>query len=304
MATPARPPGRFSALLSEIEIAMESELGDIVGAELEIRAARYAEDLNQAVRRLRLTSGFQELAAAVVDGAAPYCDRCAVFEAVGENMALRAGRGVTGGVIVPVSIAGAFRAAADSGDPVFALATPAEVSQAVVNLFSHAIAERVFVFPMGKLGLLYACGNVRPAALELLAQVAGMAAGAPPRAQEPANLVTITPLTAPAAASDPRPAWLGLDSAEQRVHLRAQQYARTVVAQMRLHQAEAVLGGRQQSDLYGTLKTEIDAAREAFQREFLPVAPTMVDYIHLELLRTLAHDDSALLGPGYPGPLV
>jgi len=30
----------------------------------------------------------------------------------------------------------------------------------------------------------------------------------------------------------------------------------------------------------------------------------MVDYLHLELLRTLANDDSDLLGKDYPGPLV
>jgi hypothetical protein len=30
----------------------------------------------------------------------------------------------------------------------------------------------------------------------------------------------------------------------------------------------------------------------------------MVDYLHLEILRSLAHDDDRLLGPEYPGPMV
>ena len=30
----------------------------------------------------------------------------------------------------------------------------------------------------------------------------------------------------------------------------------------------------------------------------------MVDYLHLELLRTLANDDADLLGSEYPGPMV
>jgi hypothetical protein len=29
----------------------------------------------------------------------------------------------------------------------------------------------------------------------------------------------------------------------------------------------------------------------------------MVDYFHIEAVRTLANDDESLLGPEYPGPL-
>jgi hypothetical protein len=29
----------------------------------------------------------------------------------------------------------------------------------------------------------------------------------------------------------------------------------------------------------------------------------MVDYLHLEIVRSLAHDDERLLGAGYPGPM-
>jgi hypothetical protein len=41
-----------------------------------------------------------------------------------------------------------------------------------------------------------------------------------------------------------------------------------------------------------------------FQQKFLSTSPSMVDYVHLELLRTLANNDAALFGPDYPGPLV
>jgi hypothetical protein len=30
----------------------------------------------------------------------------------------------------------------------------------------------------------------------------------------------------------------------------------------------------------------------------------MVDYLHLEIVRSLAHDDDRLLGSSYPGPMV
>lgn len=310
MATPARRSGRFSPLLSEIEIALESEFFEVVDTEFEIRTARLAEDLSQSVRRMRLVDGFRELAGALADSAAPFCEKCAVFEAVGENMALRAGRGVTGGAVVPLNTAGAFQAAAESGDPVSALATPAEVSQAVVNLFAHTSVERISIFPIGTFGLLYASGKLQPAVLELLAQVAGLAGAAAASEPEPAGLVTIAPATEarlpqkePTADGHPS-ALMTLDPKEHRAHLRAQQFARTRVAQMRLHEAQALSTGRLEADIYGALTREIDALREAFKEKFLPAAPTMVDYVHLELLRTLANDDPALLGPGYPGPLV
>ena len=36
----------------------------------------------------------------------------------------------------------------------------------------------------------------------------------------------------------------------------------------------------------------------------MTVSPTMVDYLHLELVRSFADDDARMLGPDYPGPLV
>jgi hypothetical protein len=312
MATPARRSGRFSPLLSEIEIALESEFAEVVEAQVQIGVTGYAEGLNQAVRRLRQADGFPALAAALSDAAAPFCEQCAVFERVGDSVMLRSGRGVGEAITVPLDSAGAFRAAMDSGDPISALATPTEVSQPVVSLFAHAHGDRVSIFPVSSIGLLYASGKLQPLPLELLAQVAGMARVSSPQPEAPANLVTISPLAdlapamedAVAPVGDRRLAGAGPDAREQRLHLRAQQFARTQVAQMRLHRTQAVARGRTNADLYGALRGEIEAVREAFQAKFLSAAPTMADYVHLELLRTLAHDNPALLGPGYPGPLV
>ena len=51
------------------------------------------------------------------------------------------------------------------------------------------------------------------------------------------------------------------------------------------------------------LKEEIEAGREAFRREFIESCPSMVDYFHLELQRTLAKGNTRALGSDYPGPL-
>ena len=52
------------------------------------------------------------------------------------------------------------------------------------------------------------------------------------------------------------------------------------------------------------LRKSIDAAREAFRPSFFAPCSSMVDYLHLELVHTLANDDPDLLGDNYPGPMV
>jgi hypothetical protein len=89
---------------------------------------------------------------------------------------------------------------------------------------------------------------------------------------------------------------------EQEMHARAQRFARVRVAEMRLYRAQAVKQGRDAGDLYAALQKEIESGREQFRQDFLST-PTMIDYFHVELVRTLANDDASMLGPDYPGPL-
>jgi hypothetical protein len=143
---------------------------------------------------------------------------------------------------------------------------------------------------------------VQGSALELLTQVAAAAWRAMPEPPEPAlepELVTIEPAP-PQSAS----AWDRLPPEAQRIHLRAQRFARVQAAEMRLFQTDAVLAGRAARNLYETLRKPIDAAREAFLLSFFAPCSSMVDYLHLELVRTLANDEPELLGNNYPGPMV
>ncbi|MGD0199163.1 MAG: hypothetical protein ABSD27_00275 [Bryobacteraceae bacterium] len=90
---------------------------------------------------------------------------------------------------------------------------------------------------------------------------------------------------------------------EEELRLRAQRFARVRVAEMRLYRAQAVHAGRAAKRLYAELKEDIDSARLAFEREYLSASAAMPDYLHAELVRTLANDDLSALGPDYPGPL-
>ena len=111
------------------------------------------------------------------------------------------------------------------------------------------------------------------------------------------DLVSIAPAKAPTA-------WESLSAEDQQLHLRAQRFARVQVAEIRLFETDAVQSGRSRRDLYGTLQKRIDAARQSFRNTFFASCPSMLDYLHLELLRTLANDDAETLGKDYPGPMV
>jgi hypothetical protein len=87
-------------------------------------------------------------------------------------------------------------------------------------------------------------------------------------------------------------------------NLRAQRFARVRVAEIQLYHAAAMKNGRAAGNVYAALKTQMDAARDAYRAAFLTPANGTADYLHAEFVRTLANDDAALLGPAYPGPLV
>jgi long-subunit acyl-CoA synthetase (AMP-forming) len=144
--------------------------------------------------------------------------------------------------------------------------------------------------------------------LELLTTIAGLSLEVRQAEQKVAKGV-VGHLLGVAADTEPKvpvsvvPDLAKLPRDEQETHARAQRFARVRVAEMRLYRAQAVKEGRENHNLFEALRKEIEQGREQFGNDFL-TTPTMIDYFHVELVRTLANDDASLLGPDYPGPLV
>jgi hypothetical protein len=113
-----------------------------------------------------------------------------------------------------------------------------------------------------------------------------------------ADLLDTLKLDSPKADAGPAPA------ANPEAHLRAQRFARVRVAEIQLYQSPQVKMGRASGDLYGVLKTVLDAARSAYTEQFLTPVNGIPDYLHHELVKVLANNDAKLLGSQYPGPLV
>jgi hypothetical protein len=278
------------------------------------RARReFADLLNQAVRRLRMAPDAEELRGTLLDAAAQFSTGAALFRIAGDIAMPDGILGVPEAAAeafatlqIPLTNAAALASAIESRDPVTALTAPGEVSAELIQVLDHPATGRVFLYPVVVRGrvpaLIYAWGSVQGSAVELLGQVAAAVWSAIPEPTPAPGLVGILP--ALAAAAPPATGWDSLPAEEQQIHLRAQRFARVQVAEMRLFEADAVQNGRAQRSLYEALRKSIDAARATFRTTFFASCATMVDYLDLELTRTLAHDDPDLLGKTYPGPLV
>ena len=93
-------------------------------------------------------------------------------------------------------------------------------------------------------------------------------------------------------------------AAEQQIHLRAQRFARVQAAEMRLYHADVGAGGTQPAQSLRRAPPAHRRCAAVLSHPVLRGLPSMVDYLHLELTRTLANDDPDLFGSTYPGPLV
>lgn len=189
--------------------------------------------------------------------------------------------------------------ALEAKETVVSSAMEAEISAPVLERLNGAGPDgRIYVIPLvtanhavGVLAASAPSGNeVDVAELELLASLAA------PHFFDPPAPVVIQP-------APPKPGWEDLSRAEQEMHLRAQRYARNQVAQLLLNEIRRVHEGRKNRNLYAVFRNEIEHARNEFQNQFFADTPSMVDYLHLELVRNLAKDDSEALGSNYPGPV-
>lgn len=280
-------------------------LPEAVEEAIDSAARDAAETLNQAIRRIAQAPNVSDALAALVDSTAPFC-------AVATVLSLKDGRANTvrsrgtGVASEPFGIATspALESLLETKEPVAAAATAGQLSSALVETLG-ASGGTAYLFPLKVrlevVAALGAAGSVQAGAMECLCEAASL------------KLEILLPPPPPPPPPPPSPqvkeakrepsAWDSLPAEAQRQHLQAQRFSRVKVAELRLYHADLVRDGRAKSDLYGALRGEIDRLRSEYQKDFAST-PTMVDYLHLELLRTLAHDDDRLLGANYPGPLL
>ena len=262
---------------------------------------RLCEKLAQNVRRLRHFESESQWSNVVADAVQLAAKRVIVFSINADKVRFQAARGFElGGLTeIPLAQAAAFQAVVATAEPTVALKTKRELSDALTGQIGEDAMMRVAVYPIltrERVAAIVYAEDSDAALLDVVVTAAGaalenhMGRGPSPSA----NIVTITP-----AAGTP---FITRDEEER--HSRALRFARVQVAEIRLYHSQEVKAGRADRNVYRALKTQIDGVRSVYQEQYLQNAPNMTDYLHQEILRTLANGNSELLGPDYPGPLV
>ncbi len=305
-----------SAMVDELSVRFASDVSDAVMMALTAERAQsnrviaraceeakraHSESLNQALRRLRLATSEEKTLQLLHETCGPYAQRSFVLVFSDGHAHSVAG----GEVVFTLEDAPAVTSAIDSRDPLITVASATQLSDPLASAFRGDSEEdvegpgRVWLFPLivrhAAVAMAVVAGQVDPSPVELLCEAAAMRLES-----QRESLGAVAEVRKPAQPTS----WEELSPEDQRLHLQAQRMARVRVAEIRLAEEEAVQRGLANSNLYSVLETRIDAARREFLQSFLSKSSTMVDYLHLEILRTLARDDISLLGPAYPGPMV
>lgn len=273
-------------------------------------------ELNQSFRRLRQYQGESEWNSALLDGLSRFTRQAAVFEVKSGTLYLRKQRylDLPEDLSFPVTSAPAFASVIEARDPVVALRTASEVTE---HLSLPEAGSRAHLLPVlnGDRVVAVAFAADEEGAdvngLELVVGIASAVLERQSNRELHGKIATASIAPAPANSSSspsgpaPRslPRWADLDEKGQMLHVRAQRFARTTVAEMQLARPEACRAGREKANLYLFLKNEIETARSQYRQQFM-VIPSMVDYLHLELIRTAAQGVEERLGADYPGQLI
>jgi hypothetical protein len=291
-------PAKWKDVLAGVPAAVEEAI--------ETASRDTAEALNQAIRRIAQTPNVSDALAALVDSTPSFCAVSTVLSLKdGHAQPMRSrGTTLTSGPF-EITAAPALVSLLETKEPVAAAATGAQLSTPLAETLASP-DSRAYLFPLKVrqevVAALAAAGSVQAGAMECLCEAASL---------KLEILLPPPPPPPPPAPAPPAPAkeakrepsvWDSLSPDAHRMHLQAQRFARVKVAELRLYHAERVREGRAKADLYGVLQAEIDKLRSEFEKDF-GATTAMVDYLHVELLKTLAHDDKRLLGETYPGSL-
>lgn len=152
--------------------------------------------------------------------------------------------------------------------------------------------------------LMALSGGMGEATLEKAAEAEAIAESEP--AEAPVEAVEAEP-SPPAPAAQAAPAGIDishLSEADQKVHKDAKRFVKLLISEIELYNKAKVAEGRKNKDIFKRLKSDIERSRQTYEKRFGKTVALQHDYIHEELIRTLANNDLSLMGSDYPGPQV
>jgi hypothetical protein len=127
-------------------------------------------------------------------------------------------------------------------------------------------------------------------------------AAPPVEVEQPVAVAHAEPVITAAAAAAPAPAtdpYANLSPQDADVHRKAHRFARLLVDEIKLYNQVKVSEGRKNKDLYDRLKEDIEKSRATYQKRYGSTAAGGADYFSQELVRSLAEDDTSIMGANF-----
>ena len=129
------------------------------------------------------------------------------------------------------------------------------------------------------------------------------APGAEGTAEPPAPGIGVSPMAiAPAPtgapAAEPQP---GVSADAQEIHKKAQRFAKLLVDEIKLYNQAKVAEGKQNRALYKLLREDIEKSRATYEKRYGGTPAASGKYFDSEVIRILADNDRSLLGSDFPG---
>ena len=317
---------RGAELRKDIVKRVLEQLDGIVGAP---PGGSRTDVLNSAVSSLQDGEAQPEILRSLLEGAAKFSGRAALFVIRGGTATGWQGRGFDDddGIkkfSVDTSNGLASRAVQDRMP---AAAAAAEFDSKFVSAVGNPNDGNAVVLPLvvkeKVAALVYADagtgdGTLDPSALHLLVRSAGQwlemlalrKAGGGAAAAEPEKEAQLEASPqAPARAAEPPPPPPPPPAAEepeiaaedQEVHKKAKRFAKLLVDEIKLYNQAKVTEDRQKHDLYDRLKEDIEKSRTTYEKRYGQTAAASGDYFSREVLRILAENDASLMGANFPG---
>ncbi len=289
--------------------------------------------LNQALATIQMGATQVQILDALVDGAAMFTARTALYVVRGANAVGWRARGFADDDAVrnnPVELTLGLPAAAIAAREVVTGASD-EFLYGFSGKFG-APQKDCLVFPLvvrdKVVAIVYADGGTgehrmdRPA-LEALVRTTGLwlevfatrkvtstpqvhpataaaaAAGASTTAGASPSIVSPAAIEAPAAAPVP-PSVPATNGQEDEIHKKARRFAKLLVDEIKLYNQTKVTEGKQHRDLYDRLHDDIEKSRASYDKRYGNTAAKDGDYFNQELVRILADNDPQLLGGNFP----
>ena len=282
--------------------------------------------LNSAVSSIHDAGAQPEILRALLDGAAKFSGRVALFVLRGSTAGGWQGRGFDDDdsikkFSVDVSSGLASRAVQDRMP---AAAAAAEFDSKFVSAVGNPSDGNAVVLPLvvkeKVAALVYADagtgdGALDPSGLHVLVRAAGQwlemlalrKAGGAAAAESEREAAPQPPPPAPARAAEPPPPpplaqeEPEIPAADQEVHKKAKRFAKLLVDEIKLYNQAKVTEGRQKRDLYDRLKEDIEKSRATYEKRYGQTPAASGDYFSQEVLRILAENDASLMGAHFPG---